>query len=384
MSLHRSSSTSSFSSSSSTLLLHPLDIHFLAEPYGPPPPPGPAQPEPFQMGPPEGPPPAIVSSPAYITTSFSARILEGQSSPVGGAAEDVGDPAVGGLAQYKAMSLSTAPAMPAMPTSLPTTPTSQVPMKTSNLPKVQVCGRAGVWWALNAGVLLLYRDMHARGQCSCVRAEVVPLHKVPGPLQAAMVLEQEDFSETHALLPDSSRSTSRGYDRLTAAEEDANGNSSPAPRHRAQPTSTNTTTPTSPTSESAVELATPTTDMDVASTGSASIVESSSDYDHYMSQSESEESDDDDDDDEALTCNVCDRAFPTSRLLASHQTRKRHYGCSTCENVFPTLMSLEAHKEETNHWSDDDLFIDDEDDDDDDLDEIYGDVQNEEEREKLL
>ncbi|XP_047497734.1 uncharacterized protein LOC125044818 [Penaeus chinensis] len=201
MSLHRSSSTSSFSSSSSTLLLHPLDIHFLAEPYGPPPPPGPAQPEPFQMGPPEGPPPAIVSSPAYITTSFSARILEGQSSPVGGAAEDVGDPAVGGLAQYKAMSLSTSPAMPAMPTSLPTTPTSQVPMKTSNLPKVQVCGRAGVWWALNAGVLLLYRDMHARGQCSCVRAEVVPLHKVPGPLQAAMVLEQEDFSETHALLP---------------------------------------------------------------------------------------------------------------------------------------------------------------------------------------
>ncbi|XP_037786739.1 uncharacterized protein LOC119582517 [Penaeus monodon] len=201
MSLHRSSSTSSFSSSSSTLLLHPLDIHFLAEPYGPPPPPGPAQPDPFQMGPPEGPPPAIVSSSAYITTSFSARILEGQSSPVGGAAEDVGDSAVGGLAQYKAMSLPTAPAMPAMPTSLPTTPTSQVPMKTSNLPKVQVCGRAGVWWALNAGVLLLYRDMHARGQCSCVRAEVVPLHKVPGPLQAAMVLEQEDFSETHALLP---------------------------------------------------------------------------------------------------------------------------------------------------------------------------------------
>lgn len=46
-------------------------------------------------------------------------------------------------------------------------------------------------------------------------------------------------------------------------------------------------------------------------------------------------------------------------------------------------MSLEAHKEETSHWSDDDLFIDDEDDDDD-LDEVYGDVQNEEEREKLL
>lgn len=198
MSLHRSSSTSSFSSSSSTLLLHPLDIHFLAEPYGPPPPTGPAQPDPFQLGPPEGSPPAIVSSSAYITTSFSARILEGQSSPVGGAAGDVGDSAVGALAQYKAMPLPTAPAMPA---SLPTTPTSQVPAKATNLPKVQVCGRAGVWWALNAGVLLLYRDMHARGQCSCVRAEVVPLHKVPGPLQAAMVLEQEDFSETHALLP---------------------------------------------------------------------------------------------------------------------------------------------------------------------------------------
>ena len=35
--------------------------------------------------------------------------------------------------------------------------------------------------------------------------------------------------------------------------------------------------------------------------------------------------------DEALTCNVCDRAFPTSRLLASHQTRKRHYGWGACE-----------------------------------------------------
>ncbi|XP_063866947.1 uncharacterized protein LOC135104014 [Scylla paramamosain] len=148
--------------------------------------------------------------------------------------------------------------------------------------------------------------------------------------------ESSSSGEAH-----SSRSTKRGYDRLNAAEEDANGNSSPAPLRASHASATPATTPSE--AGGALTPTTPSTDMDVGSSGSPSLLESS-DCDHYMTHSDSSDSSSDDDD-EALTCNVCDRAFPTSRLLASHQTRKRHYGCSTCENVFPTLMSLEAHKE---------------------------------------
>ncbi|CAB3227484.1 unnamed protein product [Arctia plantaginis] len=75
--------------------------------------------------------------------------------------------------------------------------------------------------------------------------------------------------------------------------------------------------------------------------------------------------------DEALTCNVCDRSFPTRRLLGDHQQKKRHFGevdsetnpsvkkkalktnrCSACDSLFPSLMALEHHKEEFQHWSD--------------------------------
>ncbi|XP_076043537.1 uncharacterized protein LOC143026659 isoform X3 [Oratosquilla oratoria] len=127
------------------------------------------------------------------------------------------------------------------------------------------------------------------------------------------------------------------------------------------------------------------TEPDAGSIGSASVVESSSEQDIYMSQTEDDEEDDEgsDDDDDALTCNVCDRSFPTTRDLATHQTRKRHYGCSTCENVFPTLMSLEFHKEETKHWSDENYFLDSGNDDDDD-DEHFYEEDDDAEREKLL
>ncbi|CAG4964347.1 unnamed protein product [Colias eurytheme] len=56
--------------------------------------------------------------------------------------------------------------------------------------------------------------------------------------------------------------------------------------------------------------------------------------------------------DEALTCNVCDRSFPTRRQLSDHQQKKRHFGCSSCDSLFPSLMALEHHKEEFQHWSD--------------------------------
>ncbi|XP_069160275.1 uncharacterized protein [Procambarus clarkii] len=156
MALHRSSS----SSFASTLLLHPLDIHFLAEPYGPPQ----ADPTQASSSRPLSPhllPSLSQSSPPAPPTTHS------QNCPIF-TTLTVGNSSLGQRDHRddspKAISL-------------PTTPTTPLP-QASSLPKVQVCGRGGVWWALNAGVLLLYRDLHARGHCSCIKAEVVPLHKV--------------------------------------------------------------------------------------------------------------------------------------------------------------------------------------------------------------
>ena len=50
--------------------------------------------------------------------------------------------------------------------------------KTAVLPKLQVCKRSGNWWALNAGVLQLYRDLYYKAKCNQVIAEVVQLSKV--------------------------------------------------------------------------------------------------------------------------------------------------------------------------------------------------------------
>lgn len=36
--------------------------------------------------------------------------------------------------------------------------------------------------------------------------------------------------------------------------------------------------------------------------------------------------DDDDDGEEVLTCEVCDRAFPTIKKLSDHQEKKKHFG----------------------------------------------------------
>ncbi|KAH8037594.1 hypothetical protein HPB51_015028 [Rhipicephalus microplus] len=59
------------------------------------------------------------------------------------------------------------------------------------------------------------------------------------------------------------------------------------------------------------------------------------------------------DEDECLTCNVCERSFPSARRLSQHQQRKRHFGCPVCEALFPSLSALEEHRETLEHWSDD-------------------------------
>ncbi|XP_022243350.1 uncharacterized protein LOC111086099 [Limulus polyphemus] len=138
------------------------------------------------------------------------------------------------------------------------------------------------------------------------------------------------------------RSTKRGYHKLKAeaAGED---------------------TPTLPVSE-------PETD------GTSSY--SSTDYSDYDQDADTES-----DYDEALTCNVCDRSFHSTRQLAQHQQKKRHFGCSICDSIFPNLMALEYHKEALDHWSEDEANTN-ESGSDDDSDEEEG--KKSEELERLL
>nr|XP_053657556.1 uncharacterized protein LOC128706629 [Cherax quadricarinatus] len=164
------------------------------------------------------------------------------------------------------------------------------------------------------------------------------------------------INSLHGFRDDSSRSSKRGYDRLKASKSDTNVNNSPdlqrntykgslTPEAESAATTTltiptATTTLTIPTANTTLTIptattnltmptgtvptamgkgTTPTTDflVDVTPVTSPSVSDAS-DYD--------DDDDDDDEDNEALTCNVCDRVFPTPTLLASHQTRKRHYG----------------------------------------------------------
>ena len=43
--------------------------------------------------------------------------------------------------------------------------------------------------------------------------------------------------------------------------------------------------------------------------------------------------------DEDLTCNVCDRAFPTPLHLEQHMVKKRHWLCNCCEAGLGSLHS---------------------------------------------
>ncbi|XP_069949560.1 uncharacterized protein [Cherax quadricarinatus] len=171
MSLRRVSTTSS-----STLLLHPLDIRFLGEPYGVP-----------QSDASKGCSQQIVSPsqypyvcPSWNQSSTPVTSTLSPADPSEG--QDTTKPLAHSSSTghiYWSSDASQDTASPTSP-SEPTRPTAPTPLlhQATSLPKMQVCGREGVWWAVNASVLMLYRDLHARGRCSSVRAEVVPLHKV--------------------------------------------------------------------------------------------------------------------------------------------------------------------------------------------------------------
>lgn len=57
-------------------------------------------------------------------------------------------------------------------------------------------------------------------------------------------------------------------------------------------------------------------------------------------------------DDEDVTCNVCDRSFPTPVHLDAHMVKYRHWLCNTCDKLFNSVMQLEYHKDSAGHWSD--------------------------------
>lgn len=49
-------------------------------------------------------------------------------------------------------------------------------------------------------------------------------------------------------------------------------------------------------------------------------------------------------DDEDVTCNVCDRSFPTPVHLDAHMVKYRHWLCNTCDKLFNSIIQLEYHK----------------------------------------
>lgn len=71
-------------------------------------------------------------------------------------------------------------------------------------------------------------------------------------------------------------------------------------------------------------------------------------------------------DDEDVTCNVCDRSFPTPVHLDAHMVKYRHWLCNNCDKLFNSLIQLEYHKDTHGHWSDE-YEIDSEDSDIDDI-----------------
>lgn len=181
------------------------------------------------------------------------------------------------------------------------------------IPKMQVVSKDGAWFALNSSSLHVLRELEKQGKCVRIEVDVVPLSKVPPRVQKGMVVTPspappvsagDNAEVSHETDP--SRATKRGYQKVPAATEEAHA-----------------------------------TTADVQ--GSSGSEASDNDDDE---ESETE-------DDDGLACNVCDRTFASSRLLALHQQRRRHFGCSVCDSLFPHLMALEEHRERLDHWSED-------------------------------
>ena len=82
----------------------------------------------------------------------------------------------------------------------------------------------------------------------------------------------------------------------------------------------------------------------ITSTSTSSYSYRTADYEFSLQLPLSLREEDCDWDDEDVTCNVCDRSFPTPVHLQSHMIKHRHWLCSHCEQLFNSSCELEYHK----------------------------------------
>ena len=81
------------------------------------------------------------------------------------------------------------------------------------------------------------------------------------------------------------------------------------------------------------------------------------DYDFSLHLPLSLREEDCDWDDEDVTCNVCDRSFPTPVHLESHMIKHRHWLCTYCEQLFNSSCELDYHKARANLIIDNNLYL---------------------------
>uniref|UniRef100_T1JIQ6 Uncharacterized protein n=1 Tax=Strigamia maritima TaxID=126957 RepID=T1JIQ6_STRMM len=84
------------------------------------------------------------------------------------------------------------------------------------LPKLQVAGKDGAWFALNNSLLHIVRELERLGKCDRVKVDVVSLSKVPATVQSGMVVQPAANAnvDDNCKTPDPSRETKRGYEKL--------------------------------------------------------------------------------------------------------------------------------------------------------------------------
>ncbi|XP_075724891.1 uncharacterized protein LOC142767313 [Rhipicephalus microplus] len=250
------------------------------------------------------------------------------------------------------------------------------------VPRIQVVEKDGSWFALNDSYLRVYRELERQGRCPRVNVTVVSLNKVPQDLQKGMTVTSSATTTPSAVVGASAeqnrccanwqlhqQQTGDAVNTVATAPTTAKPDATSGPpktatatgRRRADTQAPRDATCAAGASHRRFFLKSRSSGCGGAASAGGGrnqtrltvddCTESSTDDD----EDDDEEYDDDEyeDEDECLTCNVCERPFPSARRLSQHQQRKRHFGCPVCEALFPSLSALEEHKETLEHWSDD-------------------------------
>ncbi|CAM1312346.1 Uncharacterised protein g5956 [Pycnogonum litorale] len=210
-----------------------------------------------------------------------------------------------------------------------------------SLPKIQVSEKGGAYFALNNSSLHVYRELEKQGRCTKIAVDVVDLSKVPGNLQRGMIVRPVNSCANEDKNSGVVNAVGEGQSNEFEAGEDTKKGYQKVPIENIMHVDGSHQNSV-PQVSSIVE----TQNVVVGESDGTSSYTGTDYSDQDEEQSETEC-------DEDLTCNVCDRSFDSTRQLALHQQKKRHFGCSICDSIFPSLMRLEHHKEALDHWSDD-------------------------------